>query len=761
MLPAAQLQERGSIRMRLEYCEIEGEVVAQDKLRIERAKFFVNAVESSDFAHLIECKQTTSGDEVIVFNAEAEIGQIIEHDIKFLERIAVKFDALDAVMPEVLALRRNFPSVPHINLTSEEFPKSLCVTEQKFSEWKLRSTGVTFVKEILHWLEGTAKGNLHAEDQPLEPLLWGSEDIIILPHDLFTKYGPSEPLFIPFVNKVNDFRILIAERPEFIDKDRNPLEYVATFFKTDCLTHGIIKNAPSDLYELHQFLECGNLDLLEELRQHLEIWQNETRSDEILAAKLILIVALPKSRHRNNSQETTEYKAFLIQKSIKEIGCDIGLWTAHDGYTVPILGINQLEKGDTISVDMLNPIFSLSSEFAAQLNGFSSRDKRTITAVGLGALGSQVSMNLVRAGYGKWTLIDEDILLPHNLARHALDGFSIGVSKVYGLAASANKTIDEEPIADCIVTNILNPSESQETTEKLENAFTNADIILDASASVPVARHLVYDVDSSARRISIYLNPDGTDVVVLAEDKKRKITLDFLEMQYYRYVISEPCLADHLKKKHGHIRFATSCRDVSATIPQDYVALHAAICSRTIHKLTSNEHAFMSIWRINEDQINVQSYQIPVRNSITCKIGNWTLCTDEGFIEKVQKARSDKLPNETGGVLVGSYDMQREIVYVADFLPSPPDSEEWPTHYIRGCQGLREQIDKIYEITEKQLEYIGEWHSHPPNCSVKPSQDDRKVFEWISEYMTADGLPPLMLIVGDTEKYAFYLENIG
>ena len=95
------------------------------------------------------------------------------------------------------------------------------------------------------------------------------------------------------------------------------------------------------------------------------------------------------------------------------------MWTTHDGYAVPILGINQLKKGDTISVDMLNPIFSLSSESAAQLNGFSSRDQRTVTAVGLGALGSQVFMNLVRAGYGKWTLIDEDVLLPHNLARHS------------------------------------------------------------------------------------------------------------------------------------------------------------------------------------------------------------------------------------------------------------------------------------------------------------------------------------------------------
>ena len=425
-----------------DYCEIEGEVIFEDELRIERAQLFVKAVESSDFTHLIECKQTTSGDEIIIFNAEAEIGQITVHDIKYIERIAVKFDASDAAMPEVLALRCDLPSTPHINLTLEESPRSLCVTEQKFSEWKLRSTGVTFVKDILRWLEGTAKGNLHAEDQPLEPLLWGSENIIILPHDLFIKYGPFEPLFIPIVHKVNERRILIAERPEFIDKDQNPLEYVATFFKTDCLTHGIISKVPANIHELHQFLERGNYDLLKELRQLLENWRNETRSDEILAAKLILIVALPKARKENYLQENTEWKAFLVSKSIREVAEEIAPSMKSAGYNIPLIG--QGRKGDDVSIHMLNPVFSLSRENAAQFNGFSSRDKRKITAVGLGALGSQVFMNLVRAGYGKWTLIDEDILLPHNLARHALDGFSIGVPKVYGLAESANKTIDEE-----------------------------------------------------------------------------------------------------------------------------------------------------------------------------------------------------------------------------------------------------------------------------------------------------------------------------
>ena len=62
-----------------------------------------------------------------------------------------------------------------------------------------------------------------------------------------------------------------------------------------------------------------------------------------------------------------------------------------------------------------------------------------------------------------------------------------------------------------------------------------------------------------------------------------------------------------------------------------------------------------------------------------------------GFLDKVYAARIKKLPNETGGILVGTYDMQRKIVYVVDCLLAPPDSEEWPTGFIRGFQGLNSQ----------------------------------------------------------------------
>ena len=759
-LPRDVPREWGKIPMREEFCEVEGEVISTGNLRISKAGDFAKAVEDARYAYLVECKRTTSGCEIIVFDVEVEVGQKTVNDIRGFERIAVVFEGSDTKMPEVLALRCDFPLVPHLNRRLKEFPRSLCIAEEKYHEKKLRWTGVAFVEDIRQWLALTAKGILHADDQPLEPLLLGSEGELILPFDFLTKATDSELLSITLADRGNGQGTFIAEPLKSVSEHPNRFDYMATTFRSSPQPHGVLHRTPTTLFELHEFLQSSNTDLLRDLRNRLKKWESQFSREKISEARLVLIICLPKTRDENSPPETTELRAFLTLETIRDICVEIGLWAEHGEYAVPLLCTDQNKNGNEIQVHMLNPVLSLSRESAARFNGLSSRNSSKIAAVGLGALGSQVFMNLIRTGHGEWILIDDDLLLPHNLARHALDGFSIGYSKACSLAIRANQTVKGNPIADSIVADVLDPSESPENCQKLTEAFGNVDIILDASASIPVARHLVHDVDSSARRISIFLNPSGTDVVMLAEDEKRSTALDSLEMQYYRYLINEPSLENHLSRPSEPIRYATSCRDVSSTIPQDFVALQAAICSRAIHHVTSNEEAFLSIWCTDTNQINMQRYSFPLKNPIRCKKGEWTLCTDEGLIDKIYEARTDKLPNETGGVLVGAYDMQRKIVYVVDCIPSPPDSEEWPTVYRRGCQGLKSRVEKINQITGGQLEYIGEWHSHPPGCSVNPSQADRQAFDWLSNHMRTDGLPPLMLIAGDPEKYAFYLEQI-
>ncbi len=109
--------------------------------------------------------------------------------------------------------------------------------------------------------------------------------------------------------------------------------------------------------------------------------------------------------------------------------------------------------------------------------------------------------------------------------------------------------------------------------------------------------------------------------------------------------------------------------------------------------------------------------------------------------------------NKTGGVLIGSFDTARRVCSIVYLLPSSPDSKEWPTSYIRGCQGLQENVKRVQTQTLGQLTYVGEWHSHPRGASTMPSADDRKAYSWLVEHMNIDSLPAIMMIIGDGNDF--------
>jgi integrative and conjugative element protein (TIGR02256 family) len=657
-----------------------------------------------------------------------------------------------------LALRADFPRVPHLNLRKDEFPRSLCLFEEPYSELKLRWTATAFLERIREWLALTAKGKLHAEDQPLEPLLLGSPWPLVIPFDLFTKLGETsfpEPLMIHTVNGGNERPVLIADQEKNDFNKQYGLKYTALALQGDPQAHGIIYQQPNNLAELHTFLKTANIDLLPEMRTRMLSWQKNGYHKDLLNDKLIIIVALPKKRETSTIAETTDLWAFLCTKPISEIGEHIGIWQFHNGLPGLLYTIDQDKRGEQVEVALLNPMYSFSRESAARLNGVTDQARSKVVAIGMGAFGSQVFLNLMRMGFGEWVLIDKDYLLPHNLARHGLSGLDVGYSKVETLALLANQTIKGVPIASAIVADILNPTSKQ--AEAITAALINADIILDASASVAVARYLACDIDSPARRASLFLNPSGTDAVLLVEDLERKTTLDVLEMQYYRSLIEEQALRNHLQTMGSRIRYARSCRDLSSDVPQDLVALHAAIMSRALRTVISDARARVAIWQTDSNEISTKMKWIDPAEKIQQCINDWTICTDQYLLDKIWHLRAEKLPNETGGVLIGAFDMQRKIVYILDLLPSPLDSTEWPTVYIRGCKELTQRVCEIKIITAGMLGYVGEWHSHPRNCSCTPSEDDRKVFRWLTRNMNAAGLPALVLIVGEDNQYCWYL----
>jgi hypothetical protein len=738
-----------------------GVPVDASSLKIVRARVLADAIAAGalDYVHLVECRRreadAVSGSaEIIVVEVVVQRPQITVHDIRREERIAVILEDSDAFYPEIVALRRDFPLVPHLNLRSEEFPRSLCLYDQSWEEVRTRWTPPTFIERIRQWMADTATGTLHRNDQPLEPLLLGTSYRLVIPFGL-VKVGSevSEKVDIELVKTGEQRGNLIAYRSYQPRRKGDPPKFIASMFFADARRHGIIRHAPRNLEQLADFVRGEDFNLLAELRDRLTKWKD----DGCLDASLIIVIAFPLLRQIGEEAEISDLWAFLTLESVFEVGKCLGVWdwviTNNKRQLGLLIRPDESRRGQDVGLDVIRPHFSFSRNSAAASNGILPDECKTV-AVGVGALGSQVVMNLVRSGFGCWSVIDNDDYLPHNQSRHALPPWCVGSAKASAVGKMIDDCLDEDLATQAIVADILRPGDQK---EKINNAFAESEMILDFAASVPVARHLASEVASQARRTSLFLNPQGTDLVCLWEDSKRAVSLDCLEMQYYRAIVRDQRLSNHLELNNSRTRYARSCRDVSFSLPTHLVGIHAGIGAQAVRSAKATDSAGIRVWRADPLTCAVSLVEVVVHPVHKAAVEDWTLIIDEAIFQKLAGLRASKLPNETGGVLIGAYDLVRKTIYIVDTIPSPADSEEWPTLYIRGSEGLRDKLASINEMTAGQLEYIGEWHSHPDKCSCLPSDDDTKVFSWMTDRMSSAGLPALLGIVGENETSRWYV----
>ena len=724
------------------------------------------------FAELKECRiagQDGGYHEIVFVDVDVEVPQHPTHDIRHSEPLVVVFTLGDEDPPAVFALRPDFPRVPHLNLLPAGFPPSLCLYDRPFNEVLIDWTAPKFVERIRQWLSHTANGTLHADDQPLEPLLYQSDPIadLIVPEETFSADFPDAPAWLDIQMVPRGPLLFTAiSRPLSMTELPNELSCIALVISCLPQVHGVISHRPNTLQELHDLTADSGLNLIQILREELRRWfkNSEGESQRLLGVRLALIVRLPKMRASGGPAEAIEVRAFMVAATVGEVGVDIGVWELNDGRPGLLLSPDETKVGQSTLLIPLNAHAAFSRSQAADANGLGTPSRVSIAAVGVGALGSQVVSNLVRSGFGQWALIDGDVLLPHNLARHALNGLYLGLPKALALAGVSNGIIDGGQIADGIVADVLRPGENSPLLQAAQgrtahcSKLSEAEVILDMSANIPVARYLSRDVGAKGRRISLFLNPSGTALTLLVEDRARQIPLDVLEMQLYREIANNPELSGLLEST-GRLRTGQSCRDLSTQIPQDLVALHAAIGSHAVRRVLDSELAQISTWRVEPNTHAVRAIQSKPAQPTKRRLGKWTVYMDSQLQEKLADLRRERLPNETGGVLIGASDMLRGVIYVVGAIASPKDSEESPTSYVRGSKDLEQRVSEISNTTTGMLGYIGEWHSHPDGASVRPSAKDRALLAWIKSNMQMDGTPGVMAIIGEDGRIGLHLAD--
>ena len=592
---------------------------------------------------------------------------------------------------------------------------------------------------IENWFRKTSMNQLHRPDQPLEPFFPYVNNIIVW-NGQFGK-----PYFDKYIVEDRDFGKLMYQ-----SDDGNYFAVFSLDVPPDF--SNLIHNMPQTLLELlRSFKNCDTIitwltDLLSIVR-FPKIYNKYFRQERnsLLACKVLINIAIPKQRTDRAPIETFDLRSFVIDKSLKDILTDYGL----------SLNGSKLEpskhtggNGANIAITPFIVHLAQSKLKCRWANQVDETDgEKHFSLVGVGAIGSHILNNCLRSGYGKWTIIDHDYFWPHNIARHVLTSNDIGYSKVKSLEKVASHIQSDSDLV-AIASDVFGKDNS------VIVAFGQSDIILDASASIAVERHLALDVQSDARRISCFLNPQGTATIMLLESVDRSARLDLLEMQYYRELLKNEKYSDHMSLPETMV-YSGTCRSISSRISQDNISLSAALCCKAIKLHTSNTNGEIIIWTHATDSVEKESFMAD--KWITHEQGGWKIELSLSLLGEMRTDREKALPNETGGVLIGAYDISRKRIYVVSQVRAPEDSISSPTSFIRGCVNLPERLKYIHETTLDNLTYIGEWHSHP-SANTQRSKDDVKLHKAIVDYNRENCLPGCMMILG-TNRFSIYIDE--
>ncbi|MEP5759430.1 MAG: ThiF family adenylyltransferase [Litoreibacter sp.] len=678
--------------------------------------------------------------EVVVLFVCAALGQKKTcNDVREIEPVAVKLH-LGNEIPSVYPLRSDFPqSLPHMNLHYMDSRRSLCLFDAKASDVAHIYSPDMLIERVRWWMEESAHGDLHGNDQPLDPSLAPSFFDLILPRD-FDQSGVVDYTAVRISGR--PFSPIEIVRSDQI-RDDAIHKYGCSAITTSPINHGTMLDLPSNMAELIETYGTLGVDLKVYVNELLGGDLNAVQTAKLVRSDLLLIIETPLLRPGGGFGGIST-RAFLSRNtSLLEIGELLGL-VAGAGDKVAKLLIPADSNTDGLaqkSILPLNVVQRFSTDSARRSSGLTEFMETGYVAIGAGALGSQVINNCARMGLNDWVIIDSDFIMPHNLARHDASDWHIGQSKAEVMSHSID-TLFGDTNTQALHEYLGIGTESDDLTQVL----TSERQVVDLSAALDVSRGLAERDDIIKPIVSYFANPEGTALIELREGADRSANLTDVEMAYYWALYEMPELHDHLKV--GEMVHIGSCREASVTIPQYKMAMFAAIASGCLVDQTVANDGQFKIWTVSEDStVGLVKKTVPV--PVKCNHDEWQVSVAPEVLATIDAARRAAENIETGGILLGGCDRKNNRIFISGAMMQPNDSKAGASYFERGGRGVEQMIMNVEQRTMKHLTYVGEWHTHPKGSGNQPSDDDDNLLAWIAERRGLFVMPGIMLILGD------------
>ena len=374
------------------------------------------------------------------------------------------------------------------------------------------------------------------------------------------------------------------------------------------------------------------------------------------------------------------------------------------------------------------------------------------TIIGCGALGSFITQMFAQTGAGKINVIDNDLFMPHNSARHILGKFFSGFPKSEALKwileSNTEVNIDASVTDVCKLNNI-----SFSSTAKASH------LVIDATASAKVRDHLCR-LDIKQKVVRAELADQGELGLLYVEGEGRNPRLDDLDAYLYTLGYEDDRISQWLRSgsQLDSLDIGLGCASATMRMSSATVQNHAATFFNALTR-QQEQSAGLGI-NVLENGLpqGWKWHTVPPVECMNASVfgsadsSAWEIRVSKDVMDTIHNLLTVSLPKETGGFLYGKLDVFRQVMYVVKAFQGG----------ILSASSTSLQLDKAGATTEEQvfqrrtghhLMLLGSWHTHPFG-SANLSTTDKAEAVKISLQSNEHPRPFLMLIASQSDLQA-------
>jgi hypothetical protein len=396
---------------------------------------------------------------------------------------------------------------------------------------------------------------------------------------------------------------------------------------------------------------------------------------------------------------------------------------------------------------------TVSPELLARTSGLPQAvTQAKVVLIGCGSLGSKIGMHLARAGIGHQTFVDNEVMSPHNLARHALlsDESALVPYKAEQMKAALRRLAHVNAMAfDLDAIDLFRKDDKFE-----EVVPADAALIVDSTASLQV---LVASAVSGAlttspvRLARAALFGQGRCAVVILEGEGRKARVDDITAFLFeccRWSLGLSQAMAGTSSSPTRIFVGDNCRSLTTPMADALISRSAAMVAMQLQKWISDgkpAEGQLCVGVGDPDNIGSSWNVMDAGDTTVLNVqddGGWQIRVLAHVAQSIDEDARHWGRLETGGALVGRVSYEARTITIAGLVAASPDSVRSEATFVLGTEGLAQTLRAAHAASLGYLTFAGTWHSHP--MGGNHSGIDKDTLNKIAT--DARGLPAVSLV---------------